>query len=747
MFRVASDRRRCKDTDFFHSKITFTNYQVAYINKTNMKIIYEKGAKALFRLYFRFFHNITIEGMENIPKNPDKLIIIANHESLLDGLIIWTYLDLKFKIVVDRVRAQELLLKPFMQNTYTIQIDSMNPYSLKGVIEKLNKGIPLLIFPEGRVTRTGGIMKIYEGTGFAAYKTGARILPVYLKNTFSTIFSKKQGKKKIFTPVAMSIGEVHEPINLEALPPRNRKKAAASIVYNILCNASYEAHNKPSTLGYEFIYACKKHRNRILYRDAAKREISYRKALTGAFILGRHLSDIRDKNIGMLLPNLTVTALIFMGLQLFRKVPVFLNYSSGPGTLKYAMELGDLHVIVTSRKFIETIKLDPAVFEGKRLVFIDDLNQKIHLGDKLLGLWKSVFPGTSYRVLPDEHKETAVILYTSGSEGLPKGVCLSHENIISNIHQSLSKIDLRETDYLLNALPMFHSFGLTVGTILPMFAGAKVFLYVSPLHYRIIPEIAYDEGCTILMGTNTFLNGFSKKAHPYDFHTMRYIFCGAETLSDTVFEKYAKAYGIRVMSGYGVTECSPVISINNALEHEYGTVGKMLPGIEHKLMPVEGVDSRNGHLGRLYVKGKNVMKGYLKNEKANRKYLIEDEGWYDTGDIVEVTEDGFLRIAGRLRRFSKISGEMISLTAIEEALTKDFGDRKDVAVMAVADERKGEKLILITNNGQIELKTARERLKTRGFSELACPKDIRFIKEIPKLGTGKVDYMKLKEML
>jgi acyl-[acyl-carrier-protein]-phospholipid O-acyltransferase/long-chain-fatty-acid--[acyl-carrier-protein] ligase len=173
----------------------------------------------------------------------------------------------------------------------------------------------------------------------------------------------------------------------------------------------------------------------------------------------------------------------------------------------------------------------------------------------------------------------------------------------------------------------------------------------------------------------------------------------------------------------------------------------MLPGIEHKLMPVEGVDSRNGHLGRLYVKGKNVMKGYLKNEKANRKYLIEDEGWYDTGDIVEVTEDGFLRIAGRLRRFSKISGEMISLTAIEEALTKDFGDRKDVAVMAVADERKGEKLILITNNGQIELKTARERLKTRGFSELACPKDIRFIKEIPKLGTGKVDYMKLKEML
>jgi acyl-[acyl-carrier-protein]-phospholipid O-acyltransferase / long-chain-fatty-acid--[acyl-carrier-protein] ligase len=711
-----------------------------------MNIVLEKRARALFKLYFRLFHNIKIEGRENVPKNPDRLIVISNHESLLDGLIIWTYLDLKFKIIVDKTRAQEKLLKPFMQNSYTVQIDSMSPYSLKGVIEKINQGTSLLIFPEGRITRTGGIMKIYEGTGFAAYKTAAKILPVHL-NTFSTIYSKKQGKKNIFAPVTMSIGKVHEPIDVEGLLPRNRKKEAASIIYMLLCNLSYEVHNKPSTLGHEFIGVCKKHPKMILYKDATKTEVSYRRALTGAFVLGSHLAHIHDKNIGMLLPNLTATALIFMGLQLFRKVPVFLNYSSGPAAIKHAMELGDLHVIVTSRKFMETIKLDYAVFEGKRLVFIDEIKQEIHIGDKLLGLWRSNFPGSFSRILPDEHKETAVILYTSGSEGVPKGVCLSHENIISNIHQALSRIDVRETDYFLNALPMFHSFGLTVGTILPMFAGAKVFLYVSPLHYRIVPEIAYDQGCTILMGTNTFLNGFSKKAHPYDFHAMRYLFCGAESLSDAVFERYAKTFGIRVMSGYGVTECSPVISINNAIEHEYGTVGKILPGIEHKLMPVEGVDNKDGHVGRLYVKGKNIMKGYLKNEKANRKYLIEDQGWYDTGDIVEITENGFLRIVGRLKRFSKISGEMISLTAIEEALTREFGDRKDIAVMAVADEKKGEKLILITNNGQIELKTVREKLKTRGFSELACPKDIRFIREIPKLGTGKVDYMKLKEML
>ena len=201
------------------------------------------------------------------------------------------------------------------------------------------------------------------------------------------------------------------------------------------------------------------------------------------------------------------------------------------------------------------------------------------------------------------------------------------------------------------------------------FASAKVYLYVNPLHYRIVPEIIYDEACTIFMGTNTFLNGYSRKAHPYDFHSMRYVYCGAEALSETVFERYAKTYGVRVMSGYGITECAPVVSMNSALEHEYGTVGKVALGIEYKLAPVAAIDSKEATVGRLFVRGKNVMKGYLKNERANHKYLVEDQGWYDTGDIVEMTAEGYLKIVGRLKRFSKVSGEMVSLAAVEEALT------------------------------------------------------------------------------
>ena len=720
---------------------------MAAIPLSRFRKIFEGSARIIFKLYFRLFHRITIEGKENVPDRPEKLIVVSNHESLLDGLILWTYLDMRFKIIVDRTRAQETLLRPFMQNAYTVQIDSMNPYSLKGIIEKVNQGAPLLIFPEGRITRTGGLMKIYEGTGFVAYKTGARILPVHLEGSFSTIFSRKQGRKRLFAPLRVTIGKVYGPVDVEALAPRKRKKESARLIYELLCDMSYEARNRPSTLGREFMKACKTYRKQTAYVDATKAKVTYGKALAGAFVLGRYFSRFEDKNIGILLPNLTATALMFMGLQLFRKVAVFLNYSSGPAALRHAMDLADLRLIVTSRKFLETIKLNQAVFEGRKLIFADDIKSEIGAGDKILGLWRSHFPGSFANTNPGDHKETAVILFTSGSEGVPKGVCLSHENIISNIHQALSRIDIRETDYFLNALPMFHSFGLTIGTVLPLFAGAKAFLYVSPLHYRIVPEIAYDQGCTILMGTNTFLNGYSKKAHPYDFHTMRYIFCGAEALSDAVFDRYAKTYGVRVMSGYGATECAPIISINNAVEHEYGTVGQVLPGIECKLVPVEGIDRKDGKAGRLFVKGKNVMKGYLKNEAANNKYLVEDQGWYDTGDMVEVTEEGFLKIVGRLKRFSKVSGEMISLTAVEEALIRQFGDRKEIAVMAIADERKGEKLIIVTNNQQIDVKAARESLKARGFSDLACPKEVRFLREIPKLGTGKVDYVKLKELL
>jgi acyl-[acyl-carrier-protein]-phospholipid O-acyltransferase/long-chain-fatty-acid--[acyl-carrier-protein] ligase len=404
-------------------------------------------------------------------------------------------------------------------------------------------------------------------------------------------------------------------------------------------------------------------------------------------------------------------------------------------------------VIITSRTFLERIKIDPDIFAGARIVYLEDLKVSIGAGDRLRALMRACFPGRLARMSPGEHSGAAAILFTSGSEGVPKGVCLSHENVIANIWQALSRIDVGAGDYFLNALPIFHSFGLTIGVFLPLFAGARSFLYLSPLHYRVVPEIAYEEGCTVLMGTNIFLNGYSRRAHPYDFYSMRYVFCGAEALSEEVFERYAKVFGIRVMSGYGATECAPIICMNSALDNRHGTVGRVLPGIDYKVVPVGGIDPRGGHVGRLFVKGRNVMMGYLDNEAANHKYLVEDGGWYDTGDIVEIDDSGFVTIVGRLKRFSKISGEMISLTAVEEALAGIFGERRETAVVAVADEHKGERLVLVTNARDADLRKVRDVLREKGHSDLTFPREIIYMKELPKLGTGKPDYVKLKEMV
>ncbi|MDD5491247.1 MAG: AMP-binding protein [bacterium] len=711
-----------------------------------VKISIEKIVKLYFRGYFRLVHNIKIEGLENIPKAPGRLIIIANHASLLDGPLLWSFLPLAFKVLVDRVTAQIPYLKPFMDNDYTYQIDPLNSYALKEVIGVVNKGTHLLVFPEGRRTTTGSIMKIYEGTGFIAYKTGAKILPIYIKNAELTVTSLTKGRRNLLAPLTVTIGKVQPPIEVGHLPNKLKKKEAARAIYHMLTDICFAAHNKPATLASKFIELCQENGNRMAFKDITRKEVSYKEALLRAFLLQDYFAGFKEENIGILLPNLTSTVLMFFGLQLAKKVPAFLNYSSGPVVIKQTLELADINTIISSREFLAKIKLDPVTFAGKKVVYIEDLPSQISFLDKLRAYSKTKVTRSAYKFIDKESKNTALLLFTSGSEGVPKGVCLTHENIISNIYQAMSKIDFRDTDFVLNALPIFHSFGLTVGTLLPLFRGARVFLYVSPLHYRVIPEIAYDQNCTILLGTNTFLNGFSKKANPYDFYAMRYIFCGAEALTETVFNKYVETYGIRVMSGYGATECAPVISINSPLEYEYGSVGKVLPGIDYKLVPVEGIDNKSGKLGRLYVKGPNIMKGYLKNEKANHKYLIEDQGWYDTGDIVETMETGFLKIVGRMKRFAKISGEMVSLTAIEDALAGAFGERKEIAIMAVADEKKGEKLIAVVNSQKIELKDIREKLKEKGFSELAHPREVQLLKEIPKLGTGKVDYVKLKEL-
>ena len=333
----------------------------------------------------------------------------------------------------------------------------------------------------------------------------------------------------------------------------------------------------------------------------------------------------------------------------------------------------------------------------------------------------------------------AVILFTSGSEGLPKAVLLSHKNLQANVLQIHLAVPFHARDVILNALPMFHSFGLTVGTVLPFIYGVKTYFYPSPLHYRIIPEVAYDLQATAVLGTDTFLYGYGRMANPYDFFSVRFAVVGGEKLKQRTAELWMQKFGVRIFEGYGTTETSPVISVNTPMFYKNGTVGRLLPQIDYRLEKTAGVT--NG--GRLFIKADNVMMGYIKADKPET--LQKADEWYDTGDIVEIDEDGFLHINGRAKRFAKIGGEMVSLTAVEQVIDEIYTEAKQ-GVIAVADDKKGEKLVLITNAEKADIHDLQKHFRTQGLSELWIPKEVIYMKTPPLLGSGKFDYITAAEM-
>jgi acyl-[acyl-carrier-protein]-phospholipid O-acyltransferase/long-chain-fatty-acid--[acyl-carrier-protein] ligase len=408
-------------------------------------------------------------------------------------------------------------------------------------------------------------------------------------------------------------------------------------------------------------------------------------------------------------------------------------------------QLAGLRQIITSHAFLERARLNlqPLADAGIQFIYLEDLRVQIGKGQKLLSLLRMTFQPGSLSC-PNNGPESAVILFTSGSEGVPKGVDLSHKNLLANMRQMLAVTDIQDIDRLFNCLPLFHSFGLTVGTLLPLVRGAYVFIYPSPLHYRVIPAMFYDRDCTIFLSTNTFLNGYARKGDPYDFRTMRYLFAAAEKLQEATATTWAQKFGVRILEGYGATECAPCISVNTPLIPKYGSVGRFLPGMEYRLEPVEGVEEG----GRLFVRGPNVMTGYL-NADANSQFKSLN-GWYDTGDIVSVDPEGYVFIRGRLKRFAKVSGEMVSLTAVEDALAGAFpqyGLRCQVAVVTRPDEGKGEVLIAVTNEPKLQLDEIRTAIKAKGLSNLSVPREIKVVREIPKLGTGKINHRELAKML
>ena len=702
------------------------------------------GMQDLAAFAFKLHYRVEVRGLENLPKAGERVLITPNHTSLMDGPLMHALLPGHAAFAIDTRVAQAWWVKPFLRVVKPYTIDPTRPLAMRQLVNGVKQGETLVIFPEGRVTVTGGLMKVYDGAAMIADKADAWVVPVRIEGMDRTVWSyltRRQIRKALFPKVWVTILPPRKLAIDPALKGRARRLAAGAMMQDIMVDAAVAAARIDVTL-FEALAENKTTRdtNKPIVVDALGVKLSYRKLILAAQVLGRKLAPLAPAGapIGVMLPNSVGVAVTFYALQTIGRVPAMINFTTGARDVLATCRAASVQVVLTSRTFVERARLGDLVerlAKTVRVIYLEDIRASITLVDKVRGLLYGTRPQVERGC-----NEPAAILFTSGSEGTPKGVVLSHRNILANASQSGTRIVADGTDKVFNVMPVFHSFGLTAGLVMPLAGGVPVFLYPSPLHYRFVPELVYGSNATILFGTDTFLNGYARAAHPYDFNRVRLILAGAEPVQQRTRDIYMEKFGVRILEGYGVTEAAPVLAINTPLANKAGTVGRLAPLMEARLERVPGIEEG----GRLHVRGPNVMLGYLRAENPG---VLEPppNGWHDTGDIVTIDAQGFITIRGRARRFAKVAGEMISLAAVE-ALATELWPNAPSAVVALPDPRKGERLLLLTTQSGAMRDHLLRHAKAKGASELMVPADVVVVEKVPMLASGKPDYIAALEL-
>ncbi len=728
--------------------VAIANFLVAiYICKLLPDTVVKPPLRAILRLLYK----VEIEGLDNYAKAGARTVIVANHVSFLDGFLLAVFLPDRPTFAINTYTARQWWMGPFLALIDFFPIDPTRPLTTKALIHEVRNGRRIVIFPEGRLTVTGALMKVYEGPGMIADKAGAEILPIRIDGAQYTPLSRLKGKVRLrwFPQITLTVLAPRRFAVADHLRGRQRRQASGRKLYDLMSDMIFETCERHRTLFTALDDAAEVHGlGTAILEDVERRPMTYKTLRRASHLLGRRLAKKTKpgENVALLLPNTNGSVAAFFALQAFGRVPAMLNFTAGLKSMDAACRAAGVMTIVTSRRFVAMSKLEGLLqdlADRRHIVYLEDLKATMGPVDWLYGFFTSGSAVSLHQSRLRRHRQgpqsPAVILFTSGSEGLPKAVVLSHENILANTFQLGARVDFNPTDRVFNALPLFHSFGLSSGTLLPLLSGIRTFLYPSPLHYRIIPELVYDTNSTILFGTDTFLAGYARVAHAYDFYSLRHVFAGAEKVKDHTRRSWSETFGLRILEGYGTTETAPVLATNTPMQFRPGTVGRILPGIETRLEPVPGVTSETGNAGRLLVKGPNVMLGYYRPDRPMKLEPVED-GWYDTGDIVEIDDEGFVTIVGRVKRFAKIAGEMVSLGAVEEQAAR-LWPGAPLAVVSLPDERKGEQLVLLSEDKTASRETFLGHAQSNGLTELMVPRQVFSDQGIPLLGSGKIDYV------
>lgn len=710
-----------------------------------LRLLPTNPLRDLTALLLRLVYRLEVKGLENIAKAGPNAVIVLNHVSLLDAEIAFAILDNDPVFAIDHAFAQKWWMRPIVRFMNALPLDPTRPLATRQMIQAVKSGKTLVIFPEGRLTRTGSLMKVYDGSGLIAEKAGVPVVPVRIEGAEKTRFSYLSDEQ-VFRPWFKRIRvTVLEPVRVsvpEQLKGRARRQAAGAALYTIMSDMVFRTTNIDRTLHAAVVAAADEHgvKHKVL-EDPVAGALSYKRALIGARVLGRKLSILAPVGgtVGIMLPTSVGAFVTFLALNSAGRVAAMVNFTAGAANIRSAGAAARFDTILTSRAFIEKGRLDKLVTELShdfKIVYLEDVRATVGTLAKLEGLLRWRRP-----LARRDGNDPAAVLFTSGSEGKPKGVVLSHTNMLANAAQARAVVDFGRQDIVFNVLPMFHAFGLTIGAVVPVVSGVKAYLYPTPLHYRIIPELVYGTNATILFGTDTFLAVYAKTAHPYDFRSLRYIMAGAEPVRDQTRAVYQEKFGLRVLEGYGITEMAPVVALNTPMFNKNGTVGRVMPGIEARLEPVSGIDEG----GKLHVRGPNVMLGYLKDDAPGVLQPPVD-GWHDTGDIVTLDQRGYLAIKGRAKRFAKIAGEMVSLAAIEDLASRLWPDALS-ATATLPDARKGERVVLLTLQKGATRGDFVSFAKAHHASDLMVPSEVVVVPTIPLLGSGKLDFAAVSQLV